>query len=115
MPQEKLIQSGQFTLPRLLFLAVAAGIIVGAVALGGVFLSVGYLLITLALCVLLFLIAIDYGVNIDKVNPQTPTAQATAQAPVPATESAIAPEAAAVTASEARPRRRANRPAKRRR
>jgi len=66
MPEDKVIKSGQFTLGRVLFLA-ACGIVLFVIVAKG-FLIYGYLLLTLVLCVLLFLIATDYGVDLDKVD-----------------------------------------------
>ena len=57
MAKDKIIKSGQFTFRRILFLAVIGGIIVGTVAMGGLWLNIGYWLITLGLVVLLLLIA----------------------------------------------------------
>ncbi|MFY9557386.1 MAG: hypothetical protein WAV20_17310 [Blastocatellia bacterium] len=110
--RDKIIKSGQLTLPRILFLAAFGGVIVFTVYAGGIFLTLGYWLLTLSICVLLFLIAIDYGVKMEKVD-------LTAQ-PVPAIAAAVVeatPEAQAVrtTLGEPRPKRRTNRPAKRRR
>ena len=65
MAEDKVLKSGQITLPRILFLLVVGGVITATVALGGIWLSIGYWLVTLGLCVLLYLIAIDYGVNLD--------------------------------------------------
>lgn len=65
MAEEKVLKGGQITIPRILFLLVVGGLITATVALGGVWLSIGYWLITLGLCVLLYLISVDYGVNMD--------------------------------------------------
>ena len=108
--RDKVIKSGQLTLPRLLFLAVVGGVIVFTVYAGGIFLSIGYWLVTLAICGLLYLIAIDYGIKMDKIDAAGQPAQA-----------AATPDAGAVTApivraaGEARPKKRTARPAKRRR
>jgi hypothetical protein len=110
--RDKVIKSGQLTLPRILFLAVVGGIIVFTVYAGGIFLSVGYWLITLAICGLLFLIAIDYGVKMEKVNLTVDSGQAAASVMEPA--SAATP-AVNTTLGEARPKKRTSRPAKRRR
>lgn len=109
MPEDKVIKTGQLTLPRLLFLVVSGGVIALFVAQGGVWLSVGYLAVTLVLCVLLFLVAIDYGVKMDKVVTESQTA--------PSSDVAVAAaaETARVSVSESRPKRRASRPTKRRR
>ena len=110
MAEDKLIKSGQLTLSRLLFLALAGGLIALFVARGGVWLTIGYFSLTAFLCVLLFLIAIDYGVTMDKVRfhgqPST--------GPVP-DEAAPAREIFTPTATEPRPKRKGSRPAKRRR
>lgn len=109
--RDKVIKSGQLTLPRILFLALVGGIIVFTVYAGGIFLSLGYWFLTLAICGLLFLIAIDYGVNIEKVSltvePQGPAA-------------AIEPSSSATPSlktslSDPRAKKRTSRPAKRRR
>jgi hypothetical protein len=108
--RDKVIKSGQLTLPRLLFLAVVGGVIVFTVYAGGIFLSIGYWLVTLAICGLLYLIAVDYGVKMDKISVAGQPAQA-----------AVTPDAGTVTApivkaaGEARPKKRTARPAKRRR
>jgi|SRR5215471_13243071 len=65
MAEDKLIKSGQFTLKRFLFLVVAGLILVGVVWSGQ--LNFGYLLLTAVLCVLLLLVGMDYGVNMEKV------------------------------------------------
>src|SRR5580765_8779751 len=82
--RDKVIKSGQLTLPRILFLAVIGGIIVFTVYAGGVYLTIGYWGLTIAICGLLFLIAIDYGVKIEKVSLLAEPAEAVA----PAMESA---------------------------
>jgi hypothetical protein len=109
--RDKVIKSGQLTVPRILFLIVVGGLIVFTVYAGGIFLSIGYWGLTLAICILLFLIAIDYGASIDKVSLATQPA-----------EIAAAPESTATSTpsiksaiSEPRPKKRASRPAKRRR
>ena len=109
MPEEKLIKSGQLTLPRLVFLALTGALIAFFVARGGVWLTVGYFALTAFLCVLLFLIAIDYGVTMDKVNLQGQPSEGPSLGPSPAAE-AFKP-----TAAEPRPKRKGSRPAKRRR
>lgn len=109
--RDKVIKSGQLTLPRILFLAVVGGIIVFTVYAGGIFLSLGYWFITLAICGLLFLIAIDYGVKMEKVNLTVEPAQAAAAA----IEPAGAVPTLKTTLGEPRPKKRASRTAKRRR
>lgn len=109
--RDKVIKSGQLTVPRIFFLAIVGGIIVFTVYAGGVYLSIGYWFLTLAICGLLFLIAVDYGVKMDKVDLSTQPAQAAAAA-----ESTSAPMPGLKTGTaEARPKRRGSRPAKRRR
>jgi hypothetical protein len=110
--RDKVIKSGQLTVPRLLFLAIVGGVIVFTVYAGGVYLSIGYWALTLAICGLLFLIAIDYGVKMDKVDLSTQPVQTAAAA-----EATSAPLPGLKTgAAEARPKRRSSsRPAKRRR
>ena len=110
--RDKVIKSGQLTLPRLLFLAAVGGIIVFTVYAGGIYLTIGYWLLTIAICGLLFLIAIDYGVKMDKVDLSTPVHAAAAAA-----ETTSAPMPSLKTgAAEARPKKRStSRPAKRRR
>jgi hypothetical protein len=108
--RDKVIKSGQLTLPRILFLAVIGGIIVFTVYAGGIYLTLGYWLITLALCVLLFLIAIDYGVNMEKVNLAGNPVQAAAM------EADVAPVSSLKTSlGDPRPKKRTARAAKRRR
>jgi hypothetical protein len=106
MAKDKIIKSGQFTIRRILFLAVVGGIIVGTVAMGGLWLNIGYWLITLGLIVLLLLIAFDYGVNYEKVEVQPQQAQSLA---------GVEPSVVSQTVSEARVRRRSSRQVKRRR
>ncbi|HLG17241.1 MAG TPA: hypothetical protein VJH03_22520 [Blastocatellia bacterium] len=110
MAEDKLIKSGQLTIPRILFLVVVGGIIVAAVAKGGVYLSVGYWLLTVGLCVLLFLIAIDYGVQMEKVGLSPQSAPGT-----PALEAQPAVITGGSSVSAPRPKKRGGRPAKRRR
>lgn len=110
--RDKVIKSGQLTLPRILFLAVIGGIIVFTVYAGGIFLSLGYWLITLTICGLLFLIAIDYGVKMEKVNLTVEPAQAAAAA---MELTGAATPTLKTTLGEPRPKKRASRPAKRRR
>lgn len=107
--KDKVIKSGQITLPRLLFLALIGGLIFAMVALGGKALIIGYWIITLAICVLLYLIATDYGVHMDAVN-LTPQPAQTA-----AIESAPTAEVTSAATSDPRVKRRPSRPAKRRR
>ena len=113
MPErDKIIKSGQFTIPRLLSLAAIGGLIVAMVAVGGIALTIGYWVLTLSICVLLYLIAIDYGIHMDKVDLAGHPAQVAGSAdnaPVVATQSARAATA------EVRVKRKGNRPAKRRR
>jgi hypothetical protein len=108
--KDRIIKSGQFTFSRLLFLAAAGGLVVAMVYLGGVWLSIGYWVITLAICGVLFLVAIDYGTSMDKVSLTTEPAQvgASLDGETPA-------ETTATISREARARRRTTRPAKRRR
>ncbi|HET9533711.1 MAG TPA: hypothetical protein VFQ92_25395 [Blastocatellia bacterium] len=106
MAKDKIIKSGQFTFRRILFLAVIGGIIVGTVAMGGLWLNIGYWLITLGLVVLLLLIAFDYGVSFERVEAQP-------QQPQPL--AAVEPSVVSQTVSEARVRRRSSRQVKRRR
>ena len=108
--RDKIIKSGQLTLPRLLFLALVGGIIVFTVYAGGVYLSIGYWFLTIAICGLLFLIAIDYGVKMDRVDLSGQPAQAAVAA-----EATTATSPSVKTTIEARPKRRTSRPAKRRR
>lgn len=109
--RDKVIKSGQLTIPRILFLALVGGIIVFTVYAGGVYLSIGYWFLTIAICGLLFLIAIDYGVKMDKVELNVESAQAAA---VVESDTA-APAELRTTMGGPRPKRRASRPAKRRR
>ena len=106
MAEDKLIKSGQITWKRILFLAVCGVVIVGFVWLGGQALRYGYLLLTAAICVLLYLIAIDYGIHLDKFEKHT-HAQTSPDEPLLAT-TANTPSAQPV-------RRRVNKPTKRRR
>jgi hypothetical protein len=108
--RDKLIKSGQLTLPRLLFLAAIGGIIVLTVYYGGVWLSVGYWLMTLGISVLLFLIAIDYGVKMDRVDLSNAQSTAAGTPPEPVTT-----PAEIKSAIETRQKRGTKRPVKRRR
>jgi hypothetical protein len=108
--KDKIIKSGQFTLGRLFFLAAIGGLIVAMVAIGGLALIIGYWALTLGICVLLYLIAIDYGIKMDKIDVTGPAQVTAAATGVPAAASE-APR----TTSEARVKRKGNRPAKRRR
>jgi hypothetical protein len=110
MAEEKVIKSGVLTLPRLLFLAVVGLIIALTVWRGGIWLTIGYWLMSLGLSGLLFLIVIDYGTNKEKMRlggapEQVGIADAASTASEVASSSAAAP----------RVRRRASRPTKRRR
>lgn len=108
--KDKVIKSGQLTLPRLLFLVAVGIVIAGMVAVGGKVLIVGYWVLTLAICVLLYLIATDYGVQIEHVNLTSPPA------PVATIDTAPTGETPRVAApGEPRVKRRTARPVKRRR
>jgi hypothetical protein len=107
--KDKVIKSGQITLPRLLSLAIIGGAIVAAVALGGIWLTVGYWVLTLAICVLLYMVATDYGVKMDTVDLTGQPAQAAT------IEAAPVADAVRATTGEARVKRRPARPMKRRR
>ncbi len=108
--KDKVIKSGQLTLPRILFLVAVGIVVAGMVAVGGKFLIVGYWVLTLAICALLYLISIDYGIHMEKVDL---TAQPASPAAIEATP-AVSPAGAAATA-EPRTKRRTSRPVKRRR
>ena len=105
MAEDKILKSGQFTIARLLFLVACGAVIVGIVALGGKFLSIGYLLLSAVICVLLYLVAIDYGVKMDTVDT-------TAKAQALPLESAVV---ARPVVDEAKTRKRSARTVKRRR
>ena len=109
--RDKIIKSGQLTLPRIAFLGLVGLVLWAIVYFGGVFLSIGYWLLTLAICGLLFLIAIDYGVKIEKVELAAETGHPDALAESTATPSAELK----TTMGGPRPKRRTSRPAKRRR
>lgn len=113
--RDKVIKSGQFTIPRIAFLLLIGVILWAIVFLGGVYLSVGYWFLTLAICGLLFLIAIDYGVKMDKVNLTAEPAQAAAAAAAAMEPTGAATPSLKTTLGEARPKKRTSRPAKRRR
>lgn len=110
--RDKVIKSGQLTLPRILFLAVIGGVIVFTVYAGGVYLSIGYWGLTIAICGLLFLIAIDYGVSMEKISLTVEPAQSAAASAEPAN---LATPSLKTTLGDARPKKRTSRPAKRRR
>ena len=115
MPEDKVIKSGQFTLPRLLFLAVSGLVVFVIVATGR--LNIGYILLTLVLCVLLYLIATDWGVQMEEI--QTGKLVATRpdlnRGPALAPASPSEPAATRPAAQEPRARRRSSRQPKRRR
>lgn len=108
--RDKVIKSGQLTIPRIAFLAVVGLLLWAIVFLGGVYLSIGYWILTLGICGLLFLIAIDYGVKMDRVSLASEPVQAVA------TESgSVAPSALKASTAEPKAKKRTSRPAKRRR
>jgi hypothetical protein len=109
--RDKVIKSGQLTVPRVLFLAIVGGLIVFTVYAGGIFLSIGYWGLTLAICLLLFLIAIDYGVDMEKVSLTSQPVQAQPAVEAVGTTS----QSIKTSLSEPRPKKRTSRPAKRRR
>ncbi|HYP25559.1 MAG TPA: hypothetical protein VE262_02480 [Blastocatellia bacterium] len=109
MAEEKVLKGGQITIPRILFLLVVGGLITATVALGGVWLSIGYWLITLSLCVLLYLISVDYGVTMETADYKS---QAVTEGPG---LSAEAGEPVKTTLGDTKGRRRPVRVAKRRR
>jgi hypothetical protein len=106
--RDKVIKSGQLTLPRIMFLVVVGGVIVSTVYAGGIFLTLGYWLITLALCALLLLIAIDYGVKPEELS-------AAATTPVAIEPTVVDAPQLRTSLGEVRPKKRSSRPAKRRR
>jgi len=108
--RDKVIKSGQLTIPRLAFLAVVGLLLWAIVFLGGVYLSIGYWVLTLGICGLLFLIAIDYGVHMDKVNLASEPVQAAATEAGPVAASGLK-----ASVAESKARKRTSRPAKRRR
>ncbi len=109
--RDKVIKSGQITIPRLLFLVLVGGMIVAMVSLGGKALIIGYWVLTLGICGLLYLIAIDWRVNMEKVNLTSQPVQAGVAAE---STGAVTPILKAAT-GEVRPKKRTSRPAKRRR
>ena len=108
--KDKVIKSGQLTLPRILFLLAVGAVVAGMVAVGGKFLIVGYWVLTLAICGLLYLISIDYGIRMEAVDL---TAQPSPSGAGEAPPTGDTPRAAAP--AEPRAKRRTSRPAKRRR
>ena len=108
--KDKVIKSGQLTLPRILFLAAVGVAVAGMVAVGGKFLIIGYWVLTLAICGLLYLISIDYGIRMENVDLTAQPTPSTAGETAPAGEPARAATPAAPAA-----KRRTSRPAKRRR
>lgn len=109
--RDKIIKSGQFTISRLLSLAVIGGMIVAMVAIGGKALIVGYWVLTIGICVLLYLIAIDYGIKMDKIDAAGPVQVPAAAPGAPA----LTQETARASTGDGRTKRKGNRPAKRRR
>jgi hypothetical protein len=112
--RDKIIKSGQFTWSRMLFLAVVGLFVFLMVsAEGGKYLSIGYWVLTLAICGVLFMVAIDYGVEMEKVELSGREFHALQSSPAPsAVEPVDRPRAAQVAA---KPKRKGSRPAKRRR
>ena len=108
MAEDKVIKSGQVTLPRLGFLIVSGLLIYFTVTSGKI--DIGYLILTGIICVLLFLIAIDYKVKIDRVDPN-----ALAQRQQAVAISDQAAEIQADSQARERVRRRSTRSSKRRR
>ena len=116
MPEDKVIKSGQFTLPRLLFLVVSGLLVFIIVATGR--LNIGYILLTLAICVLLYLIATDWGVQMESIGTDTLAAARPDLNRSPAALVGAAPSEPVVTrqaAQEQRTRKRSSRQPKRRR
>ena len=109
--RDKVIKSGQLTIPRIFFLVVIGGLIVAMVSLGGKALIIGYWVLTLAICGLLYLIAIDYRIKMDKVELTGQPVQAAAIAEA----AGAAVTSGKTTPGQPRPKRRTARPAKRRR
>jgi hypothetical protein len=109
--KDKVIKSGQITLPRLLFLVAVGGLIVLMVYSGGLWLTIGYWVLTLAICAVLFLSAIDYGVQMEKVDLAAAEASPVGTPSRPITT----PSEIKAATGEARPKRRSSRPTKRRR
>ncbi len=107
MAKEQIIKSGQITLPRIITLVLAGGLAYLIVTQGDVGLNIGYWGLTFLLAGLLFLVAIDYGVVIDKAEAKQ--AQGEVQ---PAADQAVAQS---VISDAPRVKRRATRTAKRRR
>ncbi|HJQ67948.1 MAG TPA: hypothetical protein VKA70_03190 [Blastocatellia bacterium] len=110
MAEEKVIKSGVLTIPRLLFLAVVGLIIALTVWRGGIWLTIGYWLMSLGLSGLLLLIAIDYGIDKAKLRLGPAPEQVDATAP-----STAAQDVERASAAAPRVRRRTSRPTKRRR
>jgi len=114
MPEEKVIKSGQLTLSRVFFLAVCGGIVFLLVASGK--LIIGYHLLTLVLCGLLFLIATDWGVNLEPVETARLAGRPDErQAGVSTGSQSTEPMTAQAAARDARVKRKSSRQSKRRR
>ena len=115
MPEkDKIIKSGQFTVPRLFFLALSGVVVFVIVATGR--LNIGYILLTLVLCVLLYLIATDWGVQMDEVATGNLTARPDLdRGPVLAGATPAAPLATRGITQETRAKRKSSRQPKRRR
>src|SRR5689334_25305560 len=106
--RDKVIKSGQLTIPRLAFLAVVGLLLWSIVFLGGVYLSIGYWVLTLGICGLLFIIAIDYGVKMEKVNLASEPVQASA-----IESGSVAASGLKASTAEPKAKKRTSRPAKR--
>lgn len=111
MAKERIIKSGQFTLSRFLFLILFGALIVASVWGGGIWLTIGYWGISLGLCALLFVVSIDYGINMDKVEFRSQAVST----PVASIDTFASSPSVAEAASAARAKRQTKRPAKRRR
>jgi hypothetical protein len=107
MPEDKIIKTGQLTWTRVLFL-IACGVVLFIIVATGKA-ALGYILVTAVLCLLLFLVMIDYRVDMGTVD-STPSP---AQQPTPIDQPVST--SSAVGGKEVRPRRRTSRPARRRR
>ena len=109
--RDKVIKSGQLTLPRILFLAAIGAFVVGMVSLGPIFMIIGYWVLTLAICGLLYVIAIDYGIHMEKVDLTGASVQQAAATQVSNASASV--ESKPLT-SEARAKKRTSRPKRRR-
>ena len=113
MAEDKLIKSGQFTLRRLVFLVVSGVFVFVVVATGR--LNIGYILLTIVICVLLYLIATDWGVEMEDIETGSLAARQELNRGTLTAASPTEPMMTRPAAQESRTRKKSSRQPKRRR